>query len=476
MVLFKDMKTLGAKLQTSSLESFNLSLDSVMFVCYQGVLSWSGLIPGFVARVTGWNGKQVQLYLNIFPSFTGWYETPLPKPPVSAVLNPLLPPEPPNDLAIKSHSMSPPPLKPPDHNFQLKQEEFQETWEPSVPLPSSEPSNGDHIWMVLQGFVRLILPNLTGFRSLYHNGSSVTESILESSSVESEFVVIDVFDRNHCIMVSIVLSTGKLVHERSRSVAKGGIILINWPHMEKATSKSFYILSSLESALYVSFFMLESLRGVVSCHQSLAVKFGEQFHILRFDASIEGVGLRLFLTYFKPCFLEPSKPLKAERSLLVKEWILKAFANIWFCFNHKCTPLWNGHEQGIGMTYLPTIYYTSKDQLVIQKNYFIDLFNGSLAIGFSNLLMGIDGVTCVEEFESSIDADTHTLLELLEEFAMVPYLAMVPYFDIRVGPYINGLLELYNLLELFIEELEYIVDVNIHALLELLGISLGALW
>ncbi|CAJ2647555.1 unnamed protein product [Trifolium pratense] len=110
-----------------------------------------------------------------------------------------------------------------------------------------------------------------------------------------------------------------------------------------------------------------------------------------------------------------------ESLLLVKEWILETFANTWFCFNHKCTALWNGHEQGIGETYLPAIYYTPKDQLLSSKNYFTDLFHGSLAIAFSIMLMRIDGVTYVEEFESSIDADTHTLLELLEESPLVLY-------------------------------------------------------
>ncbi|PNX88788.1 hypothetical protein L195_g044902, partial [Trifolium pratense] len=46
-------------------------------MCDQGVLSWTGLIPGSVARVNGWNGKQVQSDLTSLSSFIGWYETPL---------------------------------------------------------------------------------------------------------------------------------------------------------------------------------------------------------------------------------------------------------------------------------------------------------------------------------------------------------------------------------------------------------------
>jgi hypothetical protein len=47
----------------------------------------------------------------------------------------------------------------------------------------------------------------------------------------------------------------------TRSFAK------EWTHIETATAKSLYIMSSLESALYVSSFMLVSLRGVISWHQ-----------------------------------------------------------------------------------------------------------------------------------------------------------------------------------------------------------------
>lgn len=44
---------------------------------------------------------------------------------------------------------------------------------------------------------------------------------------------------------------------------------------------------------------------------------------------------------------------------------------------------------------------------------------------------------------------------------------VVQIVDIQVGPYINALLELYNLLELSIDKIESIVDVNIHDLQEL---------
>ncbi|MCI92902.1 hypothetical protein A2U01_0114199, partial [Trifolium medium] len=46
-------------------------------MCEQGALSWTGLILGSVARVNGWNGKQVRSDLTSLPSFIGWYETPL---------------------------------------------------------------------------------------------------------------------------------------------------------------------------------------------------------------------------------------------------------------------------------------------------------------------------------------------------------------------------------------------------------------
>ncbi|CAJ2644052.1 unnamed protein product [Trifolium pratense] len=154
------------------------------------------------------------------------------------------------------------------------------------------------------------------------------------------------WSKNHMLEVgtnysySLPLDIEKFNSLSTRSVAKGGVNLSKWTHMEKATAKSLYILSSFESALYVSSFMLMSLRGVVSWHQYLAMKFGEQFHLIRFDDFIEGVTLSLFLKYSKPHFLEPYKPLKEERLLLVKEWILETIANTWLCFHHKCSPLW----------------------------------------------------------------------------------------------------------------------------------------
>jgi hypothetical protein len=77
-----------------------LSFAHHMFaeMCEQGVLSWTDLIQGSVARVNGWNGKQFQSDLTSLLSFTGWYETPLPKPPdwtYDAIAKPPLPPEPP---------------------------------------------------------------------------------------------------------------------------------------------------------------------------------------------------------------------------------------------------------------------------------------------------------------------------------------------------------------------------------------------
>ena len=106
-------------------------------------------------------------------------------------------------------------------------------------------------------------------------------------------------------------------------------------------------------------------------------------------------------------------------------------------------------------------------------NYIMDWFNGSLGIAFSITMMRINGLTHIEVFEFLVDVHIHALLELLEEFAMVPYFDQLgvewlfSVVDIRVGPYINALLELYNLLELSIDEIESIVDVNIHDLLEL---------
>ncbi|XP_045819994.1 uncharacterized protein LOC123913321 isoform X2 [Trifolium pratense] len=95
----------------SSLLNFGHHVFAEM--CEQGVLSWTGLILGSVARINGWNGKQVQSDRTSLASFTEWYETPLPKPPVSALLSPLLSLEPPNGVAVENRLMFPPPPKPP---------------------------------------------------------------------------------------------------------------------------------------------------------------------------------------------------------------------------------------------------------------------------------------------------------------------------------------------------------------------------
>jgi hypothetical protein len=133
-----------------------------------------------------------------------------PKPPDYAVSNPLLPLKPPN----MNHLMSPPLPKPPDHDFQLKQGKFQVTRASSVLPPPPKPPDRDHILMVLQGFVTLTFPKLTGLRSLYRNRYSATSSVHESLSILSQFVVLDVFDSDLDTMLSIVLSTGQLVNAR----------------------------------------------------------------------------------------------------------------------------------------------------------------------------------------------------------------------------------------------------------------------
>ncbi|MCH96068.1 hypothetical protein A2U01_0017051, partial [Trifolium medium] len=110
--------------------------------------------------------------------------------------------------------MSPPPPKPPDYNFQLKQGEFHVTRVPSV-TPPPEPPDVDHIVVVLQEFVTLTFPKLIGFRSFYWNKYSVTGLISVSLSILSQLVVINVFDSNLYTMVSIFLSTVKLLSDAS---------------------------------------------------------------------------------------------------------------------------------------------------------------------------------------------------------------------------------------------------------------------
>ncbi|CAJ2631091.1 unnamed protein product [Trifolium pratense] len=196
----------------SSLLNFGHHVFAEM--CEQGVLSWTGLILGSVARINGWNGKQVQSDHTSLASFTEWYETPLPKPPVFALLNPLLSLEPPNGVAVENRLMFPSPPKPPGHSFQLTQGELQVTRVTAVLPPPPEPPDVEHIVVVLQGFATLMFPSLTGLRSLYHNGHSVPGSILESLSIVSQFMVPDVFDSNLYTMVSILLSTRQLVNAR----------------------------------------------------------------------------------------------------------------------------------------------------------------------------------------------------------------------------------------------------------------------
>ncbi|KAK2387047.1 hypothetical protein QL285_060873 [Trifolium repens] len=61
-----------------------------------------------------------------------------------------------------------------------------------------------------------MFPNLIGLRSLYRNGYTVTgtDSILESLSILSQLVDLDVFDSKFYSMVFI--STVKLVHARTQ--------------------------------------------------------------------------------------------------------------------------------------------------------------------------------------------------------------------------------------------------------------------
>ncbi|CAJ2651812.1 uncharacterized protein LOC123913321 isoform X1 [Trifolium pratense] len=191
----------------SSLLNFGHHVFAEM--CEQGVLSWTGLILGSVARINGWNGKQVQSDRTSLASFTEWYETPLPKPPVSALLSPLLSLEPPNGVAVENRLMFPPPPKPPGHGFQL-----QVTRATAVLPPPPEPPDVEHIVVVLQGFATLIFPCLTGLRSLYRNGYRVTDSILESLSILSQLVILHNFDSKFYTLVSILIM--KLVHARTQ--------------------------------------------------------------------------------------------------------------------------------------------------------------------------------------------------------------------------------------------------------------------
>ncbi|XP_045811431.1 uncharacterized protein LOC123905753 [Trifolium pratense] len=88
--------------------------------------------------------------------------SPPPKPPDCALLNPLLSLELPKGVPVENHLMSPPPLKPPDHNFQLKQGEFQVTRIPAVPPLPPEPPD------LCFGGVSILRPYCTSPYHAYH--------------------------------------------------------------------------------------------------------------------------------------------------------------------------------------------------------------------------------------------------------------------------------------------------------------------
>ncbi|KAK2443011.1 hypothetical protein QL285_014154 [Trifolium repens] len=94
-------------------------------------------------------------------------QSPPPKPSDGAVLNHFLPP---NGVDIQNYLMLSPPPKPLDPSFQLKQGEFQVTWDLAWPPP---PPDVSHIFVVLQEFLTLKFSKLTDLSCLQWNGYSV---------------------------------------------------------------------------------------------------------------------------------------------------------------------------------------------------------------------------------------------------------------------------------------------------------------
>jgi len=85
-------------------------------------------------------------------------------------------------------------------------------------------------------------------------------------------------------------------------------------------------------------------------------------------------------------------------------------------FYNIFTSLWDDHKAGAHEVNLPTLYCIPK----VQKNYIMDLIHSCLGNAFPIMMMRINSLTYIKVIESLVDVHIHALLELLKEFRLGP--------------------------------------------------------